>query len=95
MRDTSPFFKGLLKNQIMKKSVVLVNLLLLFVICAFLPGRVSAQEKFSVEQIVLENGFTVYLNVDTNAAEVFGCVVVKAGSKDDPEGGSNTKSLKE
>ena len=72
----------------MKKSVVLVNVLLLFVISVFLPGQVSAQQKFTVEQFVLDNGFTVYLNVDRTVPEVFGCVVVKAGSKDDPEGGS-------
>jgi len=77
----SPFFKGLLKNQIMKKSVVLVNILLLFVISVFLPCQVSAQAKFNVEKFVLDNGFTVYLNVDTTVPEVFGCVMVKAGSK--------------
>jgi zinc protease len=33
---------------------------------------------------VLENGFTVYLNEDKTANEVYGAVVVKAGSKNDP-----------
>ena len=84
----SPFFKGLLKNQIMKKSFVLVNILFLFVISALLPCQVGALETFNVERFVLDNGFTVYLNVDTTVPEVFGCVMVKAGSKDDPEGGT-------
>lgn len=42
---------------------------------------VQAQE---IEKYTLENGFTVYLNEDHNSAEVFGMVITKAGSKNDP-----------
>jgi len=72
----------------MKKTFVVVNVVLLFVIVTFLPGQVGALETFNVEKFVLDNGFTVYLNVDTNVPEVFGCVVVKAGSKDEINSGA-------
>ena len=38
----------------------------------------------NIEKYKLENGLTVYLNVDDNSPEVFGMVVTKAGSKNDP-----------
>lgn len=37
-----------------------------------------------VQKYVLDNGFTVFLNEDRTAKEVYGAVVVKAGSKNDP-----------
>ncbi len=37
-----------------------------------------------VQKYVLQNGFTVYLNEDKTAKNVYGAVVVKAGSKNDP-----------
>jgi zinc protease len=43
-----------------------------------------AQSPLEVEQFTLENGLTVYLNSDTTANQVFGAVVVKAGSMNDP-----------
>ena len=44
----------------------------------------SQNESLTVKKIVLENGFTVFLNQDPNAKDVYGAVVVKAGSKNDP-----------
>ena len=44
----------------------------------------SQNESLNVKKIVLENGFTVLLNQDPNAKDVYGAVVVKAGSKNDP-----------
>ena len=38
----------------------------------------------NIEEYKLENGLTVYLNEDHNSPEVFGMVVTKAGSKNDP-----------
>ena len=51
----------------------------------YLSVAVIAQSPaLKVQKFVLDNGFTVYLNEDTTANEVFGAVVVKAGSKNDP-----------
>ncbi len=44
----------------------------------------AQQASLHVETYTLDNGLTVYLNYDQNASDVFGAVVVKAGSKDDP-----------
>ncbi|MCK5169899.1 MAG: insulinase family protein [Bacteroidales bacterium] len=38
----------------------------------------------NIEEYKLENGLSVYLNEDHNTPEVFGMVVTKAGSKNDP-----------
>ncbi|MCB9203149.1 MAG: insulinase family protein [Flavobacteriales bacterium] len=47
---------------------------------------VCAQKNpLNVEKIILSNGLTIFLNEDTTAKEVFGAVVVKAGSKNDPK----------
>lgn len=50
----------------------------------FLSGFLLAQPQFKVRQFKLDNGFTVILNEDHLKPEVFGVIVVKAGSKDDP-----------
>ncbi len=50
----------------------------------FLSVYLIAQPQFKVRQFKLENGFTVILNEDPLKPEVFGVVVVKAGSKNDP-----------
>jgi predicted Zn-dependent peptidase len=50
----------------------------------FLSGFLIAQPQFKVRQFKLDNGFTVILNEDHLKPEVFGVIVVKAGSKDDP-----------
>ena len=44
----------------------------------------AQNESLTVKKIVLDNGFTVLLNQDPNAKDVYGAVVVKAGSKNDP-----------
>jgi predicted Zn-dependent peptidase len=49
-------------------------------------GNVFGQQKLGMEEYTLDNGLTVILNEDPNAAEVFGCIMTKAGSKDDPDG---------
>lgn len=45
---------------------------------------IAQNPALEVKKHVLENGLTVYLNEDRTAKEVFGAVVVKAGSKNDP-----------
>lgn len=58
---------------------------LIAMILAFAAIAVSAQNSaVGVKKYVLDNGLTVYLNEDRTAKEVFGAVVVKAGSKNDP-----------
>lgn len=56
--------------------------------CALLPGLVflaaSSAAPGPLTQFKLANGLTVILNEDHTKAEVFGLVVVKAGSKHDP-----------
>jgi predicted Zn-dependent peptidase len=46
---------------------------------------VAQNSTLDVEQYSLANGLTVYLNHDPTASQVYGAVVVKAGSKNDPE----------
>ncbi len=43
-----------------------------------------------VKKIVLDNGLTVLLSEDHSEPKVFGAVVVKAGSKNDPQGATGT-----
>jgi len=43
-----------------------------------------AQDALKVEKFVLDNGFTVILNEDPYATDVYGAVIIKAGSKNDP-----------
>ncbi|MBN2683612.1 MAG: insulinase family protein [Bacteroidales bacterium] len=49
----------------------------------FFLNLLNAQQ-IKVEEYTLENGLTVYLTVDNSKPEVFGCVMVKAGGKNDP-----------
>ncbi|MEZ4722223.1 MAG: pitrilysin family protein [Flavobacteriales bacterium] len=48
------------------------------------PAVFQAQGLEHLEQYTLSNGLTVILNEDHNRSEVFGYMVCKAGSKDDP-----------
>ena len=58
----------------------------------FIYNGISAQDrnnaasypKPNIHQYKLSNGLTVILNEDHSKAEVFGEIVVKAGSKNDP-----------
>ena len=43
-----------------------------------------AQDALKVEKFVLDNGLTVILNEDPFAKDVYGAVIIKAGSKNDP-----------
>ncbi len=62
-------------------AVSFTLLLLLVFMCV---GASAQHPALRVQKYVLENGFTVYLNEDKTAKEVFGVIVVKAGSKNDP-----------
>jgi predicted Zn-dependent peptidase len=63
------------------KKIILLSLLVLFIL-----GRFFAQYEVKLQYTkhVLENGLTVILSEDHNLPNVFGVVVVKAGSKNDP-----------
>lgn len=62
-----------------------MKILLLIVIPTFIAGVITAQNAaLEVKKYVLDNGFTVFLNEDRTAKEVFGAVVAKVGSKNDP-----------
>ena len=63
----------------MKSRVVLCIIFLCVSLSIF-----AQKQALSVQKIVLDNGFTVFLNEDKSAKEVYGAVVVKAGSKNDP-----------
>ncbi len=62
----------------MKKLILFSGVFFLSVFCF--------AQKYTIkpEVYTLPNGLTVYLNPDPNASTVFGLVVVKAGSKNDP-----------
>ncbi len=55
-----------------------------FILFFFIGINSKAQNALKVQKFVLDNGFTVILNHDANAKDVYGAVVVKAGSKNDP-----------
>lgn len=57
--------------------------LLIVLISVFSSILLIANEN-KITQYVLDNGLTVILNEDHSQPTVFGCVVVRAGSKDDP-----------
>ncbi|PLW99103.1 MAG: hypothetical protein C0594_17430 [Marinilabiliales bacterium] len=62
----------------MKNFISLLALLLL----AF---AIHAQQEVKIEKFTLDNGLTVILSEDHTMPEVFGCVMTRAGSKDDPD----------
>jgi predicted Zn-dependent peptidase len=51
---------------------------------------IGANSTVDIRQFRLANGLTVYLNPDVNMPDVYGAIVVKGGSKYDPEGASGT-----
>ncbi len=56
-----------------------------YLVLFFYPLFIEAQvATLKVQKYILENGFTIYLNEDKSAKDVYGTVVVKAGSKNDP-----------
>jgi zinc protease len=59
--------------------------ILFLIVLAWIAGKCTAQNSaLEVKKYVLDNGFTVYLNEDRSAKDVYGAVVVNAGSKNDP-----------
>jgi predicted Zn-dependent peptidase len=65
-------------------TVVLFALLQFQVSLCFAQENNNNPQKINVQQFRLKNGLTVILNEDHTKAEVFGLIVVKAGSKNDP-----------
>lgn len=58
-------------------------LILLFLLSA-MPFCLSAGNPLEVKTYKLANGLTVYLNEDHSKPEIFGAVIVKTGSRNDP-----------
>ncbi|OFX44989.1 MAG: hypothetical protein A2046_14960 [Bacteroidetes bacterium GWA2_30_7] len=65
----------------MKKNTFIIFLLL---ICKFLFAS-PVSDSLVVQEYYLENGLKIILNEDTNVNYVYGAVVVKGGSKFDPD----------
>ena len=66
------------------------KILLLSVLCvALLPSLAVAQvvESLQVQELTLDNGMKVWVNVDHSQPKVFGAVVVNAGAVDCPDTG--------
>ncbi len=71
----------IIKTNFMKKHLLLTVLCLVSI-------AVWAQQtgdNLNVQKFVLDNGLTVLLNEDHSEPKVYGAVVVKVGSKNDPE----------
>ena len=64
----------------------LVKRRILLVVSSFVVGLnlFAQQAQFTIKKFTLDNGLTVILNPDSMAVAVYGAVVVKAGSKNDP-----------
>lgn len=59
------------------------TLVLLF--ACLLAQQLTAQNPLEVKTFKLENGLTVYLNEDHSKPEIFGAIIVRTGSRNDPE----------
>lgn len=72
-------------NKQSKKSTMnqTIKCLLLGLTLVF-SSIVTAQDALKVEKFILDNGLTVILNEDPYATDVYGAVIIKAGSKNDP-----------
>jgi predicted Zn-dependent peptidase len=66
----------------MRKAIKTSALLLLL---SLLSVYLIAGSPLEVRKLILKNGLTVYLNEDHSKPEIFGAVVVKTGSRNDPE----------
>ncbi len=62
-----------------------IKTLALLIILNLLSVYLFAGNPLEVRKIVLKNGLSVYLNEDHSKPEIFGAIVVKAGSRNDPE----------
>ncbi|MBQ3730897.1 MAG: insulinase family protein, partial [Muribaculaceae bacterium] len=70
--------------------MMMKKILLLSVLCvALLPSLAVAQvvESLQVQELTLDNGMKVWVNVDHSQPKVFGAVVVNAGAVDCPDTG--------
>lgn len=63
------------------KRVLLSFIAMVFCVVAF----AQAPSPLAVKTFKLDNGLTVYLNEDHSKSEIFGAVIVNAGSKNDPK----------
>jgi len=54
-------------------------------LCFIFPLMFALTLSAQIKTFKLENGLTVIVNEDANTPSVFGCIVVKAGSVDEPE----------
>ncbi len=61
------------------------NLIFTGILCLFINSLLAQEYPLKVESYQLENGLTVYLNVDKTMPMVNGMVVVKGGAKRDPK----------
>jgi len=61
------------------------NLILAGIICLVVSNLMAQDYPLKVESYQLENGLTIYLNVDKTMPMVHGMVVVKGGAKRDPK----------
>lgn len=64
------------------KNLFLLTVLLLLLLPV---TAIKAQTKPQIEEYKLKNGLTVILKEDHTQPKVFGCVMTKAGAKDDPD----------
>ena len=61
-----------------------ISIIILLLICNFLFAN-SAKDSLIVKEYYLDNGLKIILNEDTNVNFVYGAIVVKGGSKLDPD----------
>jgi len=66
------------------KNFRIILLTAALLLCSVINTLAQKEGPLKVTQFQLENGLTVILNEDHSRPEVFGAVVVKAGSKNDP-----------
>jgi len=76
----------------MKRFLILF---LLGLSCLLSNAQTSDFKRTDVDVYQLPNGLTVILNEDHNAPQVFGGIVVRAGGKDDPKGGTGMAHYQE
>lgn len=69
-------------NSPLRNSLKMKFLLTFFLFLGI--TSIAQNSALTVQKFVLDNGFTVLLNQDPNAKDVYGAVVIKAGSKNDP-----------
>ncbi|MDP2422791.1 MAG: insulinase family protein [Bacteroidales bacterium] len=62
-----------------------IKTLIALLLLSLLPFCLSADNPLEVKKFTLKNGLTVYLNEDHAKPEIFGAVVVKTGSCNDPD----------